>query len=346
MVYLKCVRKGGAMKRLLLLFVVAPCLAVNAVSTTGPAFDAHPGPPAEYEFYWDDGIMSAGWIWYTGGNYWAVQFDEVKTGGSRGEVYAYGAATYPNWPDSTYQGCYMHTFDDIGGYPGADLDSTYFGFTTGGLFEWVDTFVYLTDGVFYIAFEQYGDYPSCDSMGVDAVSGTHNWTGYQGSWSPTTLYGDFLLRCYWDSSGYDFIPPYVTDMDPGDDDVDVHIDTVIVFHVWDDYSGVNVATIEFNVEDASRGPVHVNLSYNTDGSSPAGEITGELEIDDTDICNVVCTFTPDDDLPYGESITCTVPAGLADRAGNETEDDTVWSFETQEEPRVTDTTWGQVKALY
>jgi len=69
-------------------------------------------------------------------------------------------------------------------------------------------------------------------------------------------------------------------------------------------------------------------------------------IDDSVIWDVVCTFTPDSDLPYSETITCTVAAGLADHAGNETEDDAVWSFETREEPRVTDTTWGQIKALY
>ena len=36
------------------------------------------------------------------------------------------------------------------------------------------------------------------SPGIDAVAGTHNRTGCQGSWSPTTLFGDSMLRCYWD----------------------------------------------------------------------------------------------------------------------------------------------------
>ena len=335
------------MKRLLFFFLVAPCLAVNAVSISGVPYSAHPQPPVEYEFYWDDGIMSSGWVWYTGGNYWAVQFDEQKTGGSHGALTAYGAVTYPGWPDSTFQGCYMHTFDDIGDYPGADLDSTYLGFTTGGVFEWVDAFVYLTDGVFYVAFEQYGNYPTCDAMGIDAVAGTHNWTGYQGSWSPTTLYGDFLIRCYWDTFSPDMYPPSVTDRDPRDGEEDVPVDSTIVFHVWDDLSGVNVATIEFYVEDTSRGPLPIRLAYSTDGPSPTGEISGELVIDDSDIWDVICTFTPDDDLPHGEIITCTVAAGLADRAGNATGYDIVWSFETEEDPGgVKNATWGEIKALY
>jgi hypothetical protein len=221
-------------------------------------------------------------------------------------------------------------------------------FSTGGVFEWIDAdpWVLVTTAVFYIGFQQIGNYPACDSMGVDAVSGTHNWTGYQGSWAPTTLFGDFMIRCYWGDGIPDIMPPYVVGRDPGDGEEDVPVDTTIVFNVWDDLSGVDVATIEFSVEDTSRGPLRFRLAYSTDGPSPTGEISGELLIDDSDIWDVVCTFTPDDDLPHGETITCTVAAGLADREGNATDHDIVWSFETQEEPRVTDTTWGRVKALY
>ncbi len=189
------------MKKLLILVLAVASFAANSVGTSGIPVNTHPPPPVEDEFYWDDGIMTSGWIWYTGGNYWAVQFDEVKTGGSPGELSNYGATTYPGWPDSTFQGCYMHAFDDLGGYPGTDLDRTFLMFTTGGVYEWVepDVYVYITTPVFYVANEQIGNYPACDSIGVDAVSGTHNWTGFQGSWTPTTIFGDFMLRCYWDT---------------------------------------------------------------------------------------------------------------------------------------------------
>ena len=110
-------------KKTLVLLLIAVCaFAANSVVTTGVPYTTHPQPPAEYEFYWDDGIMSSGWIWYTGGNYWGVQFDEVKTGGDDAAgVVSYGAVSYPNWPDGTFQGANIHTFSDLGGYPGSDL---------------------------------------------------------------------------------------------------------------------------------------------------------------------------------------------------------------------------------
>ncbi len=321
----------------------------RAVSSGGRVVNAHPDPPAEYEFYWDDGIMSSGWVWYTAGNYWAVEFDEEKTGGFEdGVVTAYGAATYPNWPDSEYQGCYMHVFGDSEGYPGADLDRTYLGFTDPGSFEWIDAAVALSTSTFYIAFEQFGNYPDTDTVAVDAVAGTHNWTGYQGSWSQTSLFGDFMLRCYWeDDPGEDYRPPEVTGMNPDDGEDDVPVGTTIVFHVVDDLSGVDVATIEFTVEDTTRGYQCFRLAFSTDGPSPTGEISGDLHIDDIDPLDVICTFTPDSDLPYDDSITSTVAAGLADMQGNATRHDIVWSFETEEDPGgLKNAAWGEIKALY
>jgi hypothetical protein len=182
-----------------LLILATASLAANSVMTTGVTLNAHPQPPTEYEFYWDDGILSSGWIWYTGGNYWAVQFDEVKTGGDDGWVTKVGAVTYPGWPDGSFQGANMHIFDDLGGYPGEDLWGSMLGFNTGGVYEWLDVEPPQPVGpVFYVAFQQVGNYPNADAIGVDAVAGTHDWTGYQGSWAPSTSFGDFMIRCYWD----------------------------------------------------------------------------------------------------------------------------------------------------
>lgn len=160
------------------------------------------GEDGDY-YYWDDGILSSGWVWFTGGNYWAVQFDQIH-GYER--VSWIGAMTYPDWPDETYQGCYVHAFDDLGGYPRSDLFRKYLPLTGSDEFEWVEItdYVPITSDAFYIAFEQLGNYPSTDAMGVDAISGTHNWTGYEGSWSPTSLFGDFMIRCC------------TGDVDPGD----------------------------------------------------------------------------------------------------------------------------------
>jgi len=191
-------------KTMWFLLFAAAALAANAVSTTGIPSSTHPRPPVEYEFYWDDGIMSSGWMWYTGGNYWGVQFDEVKTGGEEGWVTSVCATTYPGWPDGSFQGAYMHIFGDLGGYPGDDLWWGLLDFDQGGTYQCMDVEPpQPVPSVFYIAYQQIGNYPSTDAIGVDAVAGTHNWTGYQGSWSPTTLFGDFMLRCYWDDENPD-----------------------------------------------------------------------------------------------------------------------------------------------
>jgi len=64
------------------------------VATTGICLNAHSQPPEEFEFYRDDGIMSSGWVRFTGGDYRAVQFDDVKNDGRPGVVTLYGACTY------------------------------------------------------------------------------------------------------------------------------------------------------------------------------------------------------------------------------------------------------------
>ena len=192
------------MKKLvfLLVLVAIASFAANSVMHEGSMpINAHPQPAAFNEFYWDDGILANGWAWYTGGNYWAVQFDDTLTGDTAGHINQLGAVTYPGWPEDTYIGAYLHIYDDIGDYPGSSVAYEYIGFTATGDFEWVDGIDHaISTGTFYIAFEQYGDYPADnpDSMAVDAASGTHNWTGYQGSWANTTSYGDFMLRCYWE----------------------------------------------------------------------------------------------------------------------------------------------------
>jgi hypothetical protein len=292
--------------------------------------------------------VSSGWCWYTAGNYWAVVFDDEKTSGvADGTVTSYGAVTYPNWPGSTYEGCYMHVFADDAGYPGADLDSTYLGFTDGGSFEWVDAAVSLTTSTFYVAFEQIGSYPDTDSIAVDEVSGTHDWTGYEGAWGNTDTQGDFMIRCYWQNeSGGDFLPPDVSGQNPADGAVDVPVSTKIVFHAVDDISGVDVATIELDVTDPVKSDHVFALALGSGGFSPAGVITGDLHIDDIDPLDVVCTFTPASDLPYADAVTCTVAAGLADMLGNQTHQDIVWGFTTEDAPAIENATWGEIKTLY
>ncbi len=188
-------------KAILICVVFAVCtLAAPYLKTWSQLVNVNPQPTSESQFYWDDGIVASGWVWYTGGSYWAVDFDEEKTeGADRGMIESLGAVVYPNWPDAEYQGAYLHIFEDDGDYPGEDIYRELLQFEVGGEFEWLSMEQHVYGSVFYIAFEQFGDYPDCDALGVDAASGSHNWTGYQGSWGNTSFFGDFMLRCYWQS---------------------------------------------------------------------------------------------------------------------------------------------------
>ncbi len=143
-------------------------------------------------------------------------------------------------------------------------------------------------------------------------------------------------------------PPYVDEMDPDDGDTDVPVDADIVFHCKDDISPVDLDTIDFTVQDTTlRGDRVVSASDALSShASPARTLPGDLDIDDSDPLDLVCTFTPDDDFYEGETITCTVAAGLADTRGNEMGDDFVWSFDTTPPIAVEDTTWGVIKAEF
>jgi hypothetical protein len=165
------------------------------------------------------------------------------------------------------------------------------------------------------------------------------WTG--DGW---TLYNNALM-CL-GVGFYDIWPPYVEDMDPDDGETDVPVDSTIVFHCKDQLWGVDVSTIDFTVRDTTLSGVHVvsagaALSVPT---SPVRTLPGDLDIDDADPLDVVCTWTGDDPFYGGVTVTCTVAAGLADNRGNEMDEDFVWTFTTEDIPRVAPATWGTIKA--
>jgi hypothetical protein len=147
-------------------------------------------------------------------------------------------------------------------------------------------------------------------------------------------------------------PPYVDELDPDDGDSHVPGDTDIVFHcVEDGYFPVDADTIVFTVGDQSRRSGGKAVSSDSSSPSlyvaprPTGEISGTLEINDDDWYDIICTFTPDEDLP-ADLITCTVDGCLADIVGNEMGEDFVWTFETEEIPKVEPTSWGAIKAEF
>ncbi|MBD3373235.1 MAG: hypothetical protein GF403_11040, partial [Candidatus Coatesbacteria bacterium] len=176
---------------IILAIVAVPTLAdngLNAVQST--SYD---------EFYWDDGVMDSGWCWTSGSGYYAVEFDDTLTGGDAGQVNAMGAYVYPNWPDSTYVGAYLHLCDDGDGEPGTIIATEFLDPTTSGL-NWVDGFEHsVPTGTFYIVWEQWGNYPTDnpDALAMDADGGSHSMI-FDDSWSGAN--GDFMIRCYWESA--------------------------------------------------------------------------------------------------------------------------------------------------
>ncbi len=156
-----------------------------------------------------------------------------------------------------------------------------------------------------------------------------------GPWSTNSDIAMFRLN-----GTEDLAAPEVSGQVPADGASGVAVNSDIVFHVTDDCFGVDTSTIAFSVEDSAKSN-GVTASLSSVGHT--GAITGALVVDDTDLNDVICTFTPDSDLPP-DTITCTVAAGLADDAGNATGADIVWSFDTVGS-NVEETTWGQIKAL-
>lgn len=142
--------------------------------------------------------------------------------------------------------------------------------------------------------------------------------------------------------------PLVEDVDPYNGEDDVPIDSTIEFTLRDD-SGINLDTLDFSVTDdtlsGGRALTPGGHSLST-GFTHTGEISGDLDIDDSDPQSVVCTFTPDDEFGYEATVTCTIAAGLEDTLGFATTDDVVWSFVTEEWVRIQSSSWGAIKAQF
>jgi hypothetical protein len=263
----------------------------------------------------------------------------------------------------------MRFWEDTGGSgPGTELDngSAVYELTSTGEYAW-GYLLYRCD----IDFDPYYE-----------IYGGHYWWGVyfdSGFWYMLVRTNAYDDECYFDQSGggsgpwyssshmwgsaYDFFqivdgwgwghdyPPYVDGMDPDDGDTEVPVDTDIVFHcVEDGYWRLDIDTIVFTVQDQSQragdGALRVgSSSLSMRGNPrPTGEITGTLVIDDSDSWDVVCTFTPDSDLPV-DVITCMVDGCLASIYGGEMGDDFIWTFSTGNYG-VEEKSWGAIKAEF
>jgi hypothetical protein len=121
-------------------------------------------------------------------------------------------------------------------------------------------------------------------------------------------------------------PPACSESYPADGESGVPPDSTIAFELTDDLAGIDTDTIQFAL-DLEEERTTANRDCLSIGSSSNTIIEGTLEIDGEDPLDVLCTFTPSDDLPWGD-YTCTVDGNLADTLGNEMGEDYVWTFDT------------------
>jgi len=192
---------------------------------------------------------------------------------------------------------------------------------------------------------------TCFAVGYDvtgrggqvAYNGYSTWAWYSGRWDHDFDWGvTALIQCRAETTVIDH-PPYVDGMDPDDGETEVPFDSDIVFHCNDDLSGIDIDTIDFTVQDSTLSGGRALSAGAALGVlfSPARILPGDLDIDDSDLTDVVCTWDGDEDFVEGVVVTCTVDGGLADLNGNELGDDFVWNFDT--EGAVANTTWGAIK---
>ncbi|OGD71846.1 MAG: hypothetical protein A2Y64_08350 [Candidatus Coatesbacteria bacterium RBG_13_66_14] len=189
-------------------------------------------------------------------------------------------------------------------------------------------------------------YPLCAVNADFNVAGVNMFPGDARLWTGDgwKLYNN-VIQGLMMNSVEDTVPPTVAGMDPGDGDTGVPLDYTVVFHCVDDQTPVDTDTVSLTVRDSSlggdnavRAGAALDVRY---GSNRA--LAGDLDVDDTDQMDVVCTWTGADDFHEGVAVTCTVDGGLADRLGNEMGDEFVWTFTTSGAP-VAETTWGAIKA--
>jgi hypothetical protein len=178
--------------------------------------------------------------------------------------------------------------------------------------------------------------------GEGVITGLYE--GFMGGGQEQALWEN-VLEFMWGGEP-DIEPPFVNGMDPDDGEVDIPPDSTIVFHCVDLLSSIDLDTIDFTARDTSLSDdraMRTGASISTAFDSTRS-IAGDLDVDDTDKKDVICTFTPSDPLREGDTITNTVAAGLADVKGNEMAEDFVWTFDV--EGAVTTTTWGNIKAEF
>jgi len=226
---------------------------------------------------------------------------------------------------------YAYVWDNNSGYPGSIIGQTNLLFVAENQWVTIDiAYLNLTRNsgqTFYCGFKLGQGTGIIHSIGYETVTmplhyyftstnGGSTWT-YQAN---SNLY----IRCIIDS---DMTPPYVNGQVPApQSNVNPPLNSLI-FHCRDDDKGVDPDTIIFTC---------------TGNGNP---IPGNLTMDDSDLHDVICTFTPNTPIPGGICVLCNVHSGLADGLGNSTTSDITWWF-TVGSTKVRTDSLGSLKALF
>jgi hypothetical protein len=252
--------------------------------------------------------------------------------------------TDENYAPLTSDGNCSYTFTDLGSY---DHDHAYMDGVSSIRNIFYMSYVIREPSATWVA-DTTSLYPLC-AVNADAnVVGVNMYPGDSRRWigDGWTMYNNIIESLMLDSAE-DTVPPTVTGMDPAAGDSGVPLDYTILFHCVDDNTPVDTDTIDLTVRDSVLGGdkmlrTGAAQSVNFDSSR---SLAGELDFDDTDKLDVICTWTGADHFDEGATITCTVDGSLADRLGNEMGEGFVWSFSISGSS-VTETSWGFVKACF
>ena len=278
----------------------------------------------EQELIWDHNLNNTGWT-YQDGTDGRIANDFTPTY----QCHVSKVRIFPTSPPIG-SATYVYVWNDNSGYPGTILGSKYFSNIIGGSWITLDisnlNLVINSGQKFYTGIMIGGDSTIINKIQGDSSAPIHpRYSSDNGgvTWNNISD-ATVLIRCIIDS---DMTPPYVNGQVPAPQgNVNPPLNS-IAFHCRDDDKGVDPDTIVFTC---------------TGNGNP---IPGTLAMDDSDIHDVICTFTPNTPIPGGVCVLSSVHSGLADGLGNATTSDITWWF-TVGSNKVRSNSLGELKVLF
>jgi|GEM_PF-6366532 len=187
--------------------------AVHMPAKPGIAKLDRSGPPAMPAagpgdtLLWDDGLTYTYLYYFSAGDGCGVEFEPYYYPCRVKSVLMWFNA---GWPTPGGDDLIVMILDDNGvdGAPGTILYAdTLNNVAQLGVWNEIaigDTGVVIEDGTFYGVYLQAEDGPNCPSIAFDyGYETNHGWAFYEGTWSPSTTWGDMLLRAVVERAGGD-----------------------------------------------------------------------------------------------------------------------------------------------